>query len=184
VLAASSEADQIARFQAGNRPVDLRIQSWGGYVGQWDTRVWKRVVPNAEETARRRAIRTQVDSQFRAELIEARSVGGDTMMALRTIERSKRLFERFLDSWDDVYAGLEPGFIKRAPIAWFASHRHTATGENDAYAYSYLFAYEIDLEPGARTLVLPDNPAVRILAVTLAAAGPKLTPAAPLHDTQ
>ncbi len=81
------------------------------------------------------------------------------------------------------YAGLQPGFIKRAPVAWFASHHHTAEGVNEPYAYSYLFGYAIDLPPGARTLTLPDNPKIRVLAVTVADAGPLVEPARPLYDT-
>lgn len=34
------------------------------------------------------------------------------------------------------------------------------------YAYSYLFAYEIDLPQGAARVTLPDNPHIRILAAT------------------
>ena len=64
--------------------------------------------------------------------------------------------------------GIRPGFIKRADIAWFASHRHDADGSAEPYAYSYLFAYPIDLPPGARTLALPDNDRIRILAITVA----------------
>jgi alpha-mannosidase len=81
------------------------------------------------------------------------------------------------------FTGLTPGFIKRAPLAWFASHRHTANGANEPYAYSYLFAYTIDLPANARTLTLPDNDHVRILAVTASNEGAQLRPAQPLYDT-
>ena len=47
--------------------------------------------------------------------------------------------------------GLTPGFIKRANLAWYASHHHDAAGKNVDYAYSYLFGYVIDLPPGAKT---------------------------------
>ena len=47
------------------------------------------------------------------------------------------------------YTGLTPGFIKRAPVAWFASHHHDADGANVPYAYAYLYAYEVDLPEGA-----------------------------------
>jgi len=66
----------------------------------------------------------------------------------------------------DAYAGLTPGFIKPAPVAWFASHRHDANGANEPYAYSYLFAYSFEVPAGARTLALPENERVRVLAVT------------------
>jgi alpha-mannosidase len=79
--------------------------------------------------------------------------------------------------------GLRPGFIKRADIAWFASHRNAADGSAEAYAYSYLFAYTIDLPSGVRTLVLPDNERIRILAITVADEPATISPAHPLYDT-
>lgn len=81
-----------------------------------------------------------------------------------------------------LYAGLHPGFIKRAPVAWFASHHHLADGSNDAYSYSYIFGYEIALPPGVTALTLPDNPNVRIFAATVASGPAPLAPAHPLYD--
>jgi alpha-mannosidase len=86
----------------------------------------------------------------------------------------------------DPYArmtGIRQGFIKRADLAWYASHHHTATGASPPYAYSYLFAYEINLPPGARTLTLPDNARIRILAVTVSDEGAGARPVHPLYDT-
>jgi len=82
-----------------------------------------------------------------------------------------------------VFNGLTPGFIKRAPIAWFASHRHTVDGANEPYAYSYLFAYAIDLPHGAHTLTLPDNDKIRVLAATVSDEDSSLVEAQPLYDT-
>lgn len=78
---------------------------------------------------------------------------------------------------------ITPGFIKRAPVAWFASHRHTANGANEPYAYSYLFAYPIDLPPNAGTLTLPDKDKLRLLAVTVSDEPGPVHPAQPLYDT-
>jgi alpha-mannosidase len=80
-------------------------------------------------------------------------------------------------------AGLKPGFIKTASVAWFASHRHTADGANEPYAYAYLFAYPIDVPANAKTLTLPDNDKIRILAVSVAAETAVISPAQPLYDT-
>jgi len=81
------------------------------------------------------------------------------------------------------YTGLTPGFVKSAPVAWFASHRHAADGANEPYAYSYLFAYTMDVPANAKTLTLPNNDQVRILAVTAADEGGQVVPAQPLFDT-
>src|SRR5882724_7599170 len=79
--------------------------------------------------------------------------------------------------------GLRPGFIKRADVAWYSSQRRAADGRAEPYAYSYLFAYALDVPAGARTLVVPDNERIRILAVTVADQPWVVTPAQPLYDT-
>jgi alpha-mannosidase len=79
--------------------------------------------------------------------------------------------------------GLAPGFIKRADIAWFSSQRRAADGSAEAYAYSYLFAYTIKAPAGSRTLVLPDNERIRILAITVADQPWLVAPAQALYDT-
>ena len=102
----------------------------------------------------------------------------------------------FIGQWDDrqwsstdlshdhygEMTGLKPGFIKRADLAWYCSHHHDAAGKNVDYAYSYLFGYEIDLPPGAKTIKLPNNESVRILAISLADENPEVKPARPLYD--
>ena len=85
----------------------------------------------------------------------------------------------------DDYAemtGIKPGYIKRADLAWYCSHHHNAAGENVAYSYSYLFAYAIDLEPGTKTIKLPNNARIRILAMSVAEKNPRIKPAQPLYD--
>jgi alpha-mannosidase len=86
----------------------------------------------------------------------------------------------------DDYAemtGIEPGYIKRADVAWYCSHHHNAAGENVPYGYSYLFAYAIDLPAGAKTITLPNNGRVRIFAISVAEESPEVKPAQPLYDT-
>ncbi|HLQ50970.1 MAG TPA: hypothetical protein VK129_05685, partial [Terriglobales bacterium] len=85
------------------------------------------------------------------------------------------------------FTGLTPGFIKPAPIAWFASHHHNADGSDEPYAYSYLFAYPLEIPANApanaKTLTLPENDKIRILAVTVANESGEVHPAQPLYDT-
>jgi len=82
-----------------------------------------------------------------------------------------------------AFAGLTPGFVKPAPVAWFASHRHDPNGANEAYAYSYLFAHTLDVPANARTLTLPNDEKVRILAISTSNESHTLRPAQPLYDT-
>jgi alpha-mannosidase len=143
ILAASAAGDQTAIFKIGDKPVELTVQDWGGYVGQWDNRLWTN---RQENVTNPRTGATRV----------------------RTVQD---------------YAGLVPGYIKPAPVAWFASHRHLQDGTNDPYAYSYLFAYSLEVPAEAKTLTLPDNDRIRILAVTVSDERGAVRPAHPLFDT-
>ena len=104
----------------------------------------------------------------------------------------------FIGQWDDrtwsstnlavnnakygEMTGLKQGFIKRADLAWYCDHHHDADGKNVTYAYSYLFGYALDLPADAKTLKLPQNDKVRILAISVANESPELKPAEPLYD--
>lgn len=78
--------------------------------------------------------------------------------------------------------GLKPGYIKRADLAWYSDHHHNEAGENVPYRYSYLFGYEVDLPLGAKSIKLPENNLIRILAISVAEENPRVTPAQPLYD--
>ena len=120
---------------------------------------------------------------------------GEFRIGDRTTELIIQNWTGFIGQWDDrvwkatatdPYAemlALNPGFIKRSDIAWFTSQRRAADGSAEAYAYSYLFAYPLDVPSGARTLVLPDNERIRILAISVADEPWVVTPAQPLYDT-
>jgi alpha-mannosidase len=86
--------------------------------------------------------------------------------------------------WSNVMDGMVPGYIKRAPVAWYCSHRHDAKQGNEFYQYAYFFKYGVDLSPGAKKLTLPNNDKIRVFAVSVAnEPGAGVTPAAPLYDT-
>jgi len=157
ILAASADGDQRSSFRIGNQPVDLNIQNWGGFIGQWDDRQWK----TKEVTIPPRPVPPGTPPDIAAQLQRPRT---------RT------------DAYGEM-VGITPGFIKRTPLAWFASHRHNADGANEYYAYSYLFAYAIDVPAGAKTLTLPANDKIRVLAITAANQRGRLWPAQPLYDT-
>ena len=64
-----------------------------------------------------------------------------------------------------------------------SSHRHSEAAANEPYAYSYLFAYTIDLPAGSNSLMLPNNPRIRILAASVSDDSSSATPVQPLYDT-
>ncbi|MBE0652113.1 MAG: alpha-mannosidase [Bacteroidales bacterium] len=79
---------------------------------------------------------------------------------------------------------IDPPFSKRADIAWFASHVHQQyPSENLAYQYCYLYKYAIRLPEGVKSIRLPDNDKIKILAMTVANDnGEEVTPLQPLYD--
>ncbi len=62
---------------------------------------------------------------------------------------------------------LRPGYVKRDNVAWVGTHRHGPDGDQ-AYLYSYLFKYRLDLHRDATALTLPNTPNIRIMAMTAA----------------
>ena len=135
LLAAAANGQRRVTLVVGGQPIELDIQDWGGYIGQWDNRTW--YGPVAE----------------------------------------------YAFSWPYPFVGLRPAYIRPDPVAWFASHRHSADGANEPYSYCYLFAYALDVPAGATTLTLPISDHVFILAATMAddaAAGTR--PVQPLLD--
>ena len=131
ILAASTDGDQKATFQAGGNSFDLNIQDWKGFIGQWDDRQWSKS-------------------------------GAD-------------------DDYGEMI-GLKPGYIKRADLAWYCDHHHNSTGENIPYQYSYLFAYAMNVPAGAKSIKLPQNDRIRVLAISVADESPTVAPAQPLYD--
>ncbi len=90
------------------------------------------------------------------------------------------------DTANDSYGemtGLKPGFIKRADLAWYSSHHHDSSGKNVSYSYSYLFGYRIDLPAAVRTLKLPNNEKIRVLAISVAEENTEVRPAQAMYDT-
>ena len=84
---------------------------------------------------------------------------------------------------EGMVVGFKTGFIKRDPIAWFCTHRHHPDKGNEAYRFSYLFKYGLNLPADAKTLTLPDNPRIKILAVTASVnANDAVRPARRLYD--
>jgi alpha-mannosidase len=157
VLAASATDDQNGAFHVGDKLASLKIQGWTGFIGQWDDRQWK-----------------QTEVQVPPRTPPAGTPPDIAALLQRTRTR--------IDPYGQM-VGITPGYIKRAPIAWFASHRHTPSGTNDAYAYSYLFAYTIAVPANARTLTLPNNEQLRILAITGSNEGAEVRSSLPLYDT-
>ncbi len=163
-ILAAADGDQTGTFQIGEKSVDLKIQDWQGYIGQWDNRTWTEQTVEVPPPPMPAAD----DHSWQA-------------------ERNRRIIAHVKEHGprtqvEPLFTGLTPGFIKRDPVAWYASHHHTAQGGNEVYAYCYLFGYALDLPEGPTTITLPQNDKIRILAMTVADEAESLHPAAPLYD--
>lgn len=131
---AAADGDVDATLSIGGRQSPWHVQNWGGYVGQWDRRVWPSEVTDATPG-------------------------------------------------DGGIAGLDPGFVKPDAIAWYCSHHHTPKGDA-LYEYSYIFEYAFDLPAGAKSVTLPNDPRIKVFAMSVAqTGGERVLAAAPLFDT-
>jgi alpha-mannosidase len=138
--------------------VPITIREWQGPVGQWfsplrEPRLLREVfVPSMRgQTWTQDAIRTDLVTTF-----------DPNTGALNGIDE------------------IRPAFVKRDEIAWVGTHRHAPDG-NQVYIQSYVFAYAIDLPPGATEVRLPNDERIRILAMTVAREPQRLWPAIALY---
>ena len=128
ILAASKDGDTSGTFMIGETPVEVEIQDFTEFVGQWDNRL----------------------------------VGGTQV---------KNVFQ------------VQPGYIKSDDIAWVGTHRHDKADGNEAYVFTYLFKYTLDIPARTRTITLPDNENIRIFAMSASLnLNDSVEPAQPLYD--
>ena len=71
--------------------------------------------------------------------------------------------------WDNYgqVTGMETGYIKRDEVAWFTNHLHNDTA-NLPYQFAYIFKYALDVDSSMGSIQLPEDPSVKIFAMTLA----------------
>ena len=170
ILAASSDGDQKASFLAGGQSSQFNIEDWGGFIGQWDTRLWKPAPDTVMAGNPPHPVPLRKDWAVSANHSTWRDA---------TFAASPWWSPRYPED----YLGLAHGYIKPAALAWYASHYHTSAGRNEPYAYSYLFAYSMELPPHVTTLTLPKNDNIRILAISVTRDNPEVIPVQPLYDT-
>jgi len=168
ILAASANGDQKAVFRLGNHTEELTIQNWRGFIGQWDTRQWKPRPDTFSVGNPAKQVPLRKDWA-----VSANRAAWDV---------ENRGSQAWSPRYPDDYLGLTPGYIKPATVAWYSSHYHTPDGLNEPYAYSYLFGYSMDLPADTKAITLPNNPDIRILAITVAIMPPAIKAVRPLHD--
>jgi alpha-mannosidase len=120
VLAASADGDQTAVFRAGAKSAQFTIESWGGFIGQWDTRLWK-PAPDAV---------TEGDPPHPVPLRKDWAVSANYATWNDLTYRGSPWWS---PRYPEDYIGLAHGYTKPATLAWYASHHHTPDGLNEPY---------------------------------------------------
>jgi alpha-mannosidase len=162
LLAAAVGGDLNATFTVasvkGTRQVRLVVRDWEGPIGQWDS-----VLKDAHLFQR------VFVPPMRGQSWTPETIQNDLVVA-----------------WDPATGAvnhldeIRPAFVKRDEIAWVGGHRH-ARDLNQPYIPTYVFAYAIDLPPGAREVALPSEPRLRILAASVARGPSPVRPAQLLY---
>jgi alpha-mannosidase len=153
VLAAAVGGDVSATFGVGAATKTITVREWQGPVGQW----WSRL--------------TDIAPSLHEPFAVANGGGNNSGLVVQYDQRT------------GVVTGIDqirPAFVKRDEIAWIGTHRHDPK-DNEPYVSSYVFKYAIDLPAGVKSVTLPNAPALRILAVSVAKDGHALAPAGALY---
>ena len=150
LLAASANGDQSGVFTvtagAAHQTL-LNVQDWQALNGQWYSRVLHN---NPGDPATFGPGTGYPDPNWDGNLILAN-------MAVKSVRNGRVVH----------IEDLKPGFVKRDPAAWVGSHRHNADGVLP-YCFCSLFLYSLDLPAGAASVTLPNNPNIRVMAMTAA----------------
>jgi len=117
-ILAAAVGDVNAAFSIDDKPTELSIQDFTGFIGQAD----KREFADCNEGKNRHP---------------------------------------------KEFVGITPGYNKDDCVAWVGTHLHSKT-KNEPYIFCYLYKYALDIANEAKTITLPDNDKVRVLAITAA----------------
>ncbi|MBR5313519.1 MAG: discoidin domain-containing protein [Clostridia bacterium] len=111
--------------------------------------------------------------------VTVRIAGSDDVDG-KPVELGVQDYKANVGSWTMMVNGA-PCLIKRDEIAVNYTHTHNAEGDR-LYLFAYLFKYTLDVT-GAKTVTLPEDSDILVMAATAGTAANDLTvPAAPLYD--
>jgi alpha-mannosidase len=78
-------------------------------------------------------------------------------------------YDRQFDLDGFTVKSIKEPYLRGDNIAWFASHWHFGyPTRNEPYSYSYIFKYEIKLPAHGNAISLPNNPKIKVFAITVA----------------
>jgi alpha-mannosidase len=139
LLAAALDNEARGVFRVGGAEVELSVPGFTGFIGQ---------------------------SQSLVSIQEEQMTGPP--WPVPAAGRSPRPWSFLPDRRRLPLERMTPPFIQRQPVAWAASHHHTAAGRDEPYMFCYLHKLSLKAPLPASSLTLPDNHGIRILAVTVA----------------
>lgn len=91
-------------------------------------------------------------------------------------------YSGFIGQWG--HDGHTCGFLKAPDVAYVGTHKHDMNGNCDkAYEYTYMFKLGLNLQKGARMLVLPHNSRIVLFAATVVCEDSPLQAVSPLYRT-
>ncbi|TFF90451.1 MAG: hypothetical protein EU548_02925, partial [Promethearchaeota archaeon] len=67
--------------------------------------------------------------------------------------------------WLNKCTGVKPGYIKRDRLEWFATHTYKM-GKVQPYHYGYVFTIDLEIPKDAKSLILPEDSRIYIMAIT------------------
>jgi alpha-mannosidase len=163
VLASAVGGDVTTTIDVGAKAQQqITVREWQGPIGQWDSRL--------KEPRQLREV--QVAPMTRGQSWTAEAIQDDLVVSYNPATGTVSGIDQ-----------IRPGFVKRDEVAWVGTHRHGPNG-NQPYIASYIFVYAIDLPPGARAVRLPNDPRIRIFAMTVARVPYHLWPARALYSAE
>lgn len=133
--------------------------------------------------------------QYTRVYVLAASAGDDTTatfgLGLTNVKVQVPSFTGRIAQWDNRIVNGEvqsdpekfsPAYMKRTPLGWLSTHLHDKDGKDELYIYGYFFKYAFDFPRGVHTLTLPNDPNIRVMAVTTVESKvPALWPTRPLY---
>jgi len=95
-----------------------------------------------------------------------------------------QFYNRIMSRDDKSVVEMQKPYSSFDNIAWYASHTHRGyPSKNAAYEYCYLYKFEISIPAGAKSITLPDNERIKILAITAASSDAEtVKPLQPIYD--
>ncbi len=111
-----------------------------------------------------------VDKEYKYLYLFAASSDGDRNVTFKFDDKPVQCripyYSDFYAQWG--HTGLTTGYVREHPLAYVGTHRHTKSGKNEPYKFTYIYRIKLEIPAGAKALHLPDDYKVAIFEATVA----------------